>query len=184
MIEEWKAISGYDGIYEISSFGRVKSLSRVVYYGKRSRITKSIIMKPSSHRQGYELVSLSINNKRKTFLVSRLVAFEFISNPRELKEVNHIDGNKENNRVDNLEWVTAKENVNHSFRIGLHKSRRGEGNSNSKLSLKNVIEIRKMLKNKTKHSAIAKKYQISKSLVGQIGRNIIWIDNTQNPRDN
>ena len=108
--EIWKPISGYDGLYEVSNIGNVRS------------IKKGIILKPATNKFGYQIVGLSKNGKRKEGKVHRLVAKAFIDNPDNKKQVNHKDGNKKNNSVDNLEWVTNQENVIHAFKTGVRKT--------------------------------------------------------------
>ena len=103
MIEEWKDIKGYEGLYQVSNLGTVKS--------KTGRIRKTTFT-----NSGYELVVLYNNCKSKGFTIHRLVAESFIPNPENKPQVNHIDEDKTNNMVSNLEWVTAKENVNHGTR--------------------------------------------------------------------
>ncbi len=100
--EIWKDIDGYEGIYQVSNLGRVKS-----FHGRNEKI-----MKQRFHR-GYKIINLTKNKKVKTFRVGRLVAIAFIPNPERKPEVNHIDEVKSNDRVDNLSWVTSKENSNH-----------------------------------------------------------------------
>lgn len=100
--EEWKDIEGYEGLYQVSNLGRV-------YSCKSDRI-----LKPSGDK--YLHVALCTNNKPKTTLLHRLVAEAFISNPENKPQVNHIDGDKMNNMVDNLEWTTAQENINHAYK--------------------------------------------------------------------
>lgn len=97
-------IKDYEGIYQFNNFGRVKSLARV---------SKKIFMYWKC--QEYAVVSLYKNKRKKNFYVHRLVAETFIYNPKNLPVVNHKDFNKKNNRVENLEWVTQKENVHHAF---------------------------------------------------------------------
>lgn len=102
-MEEFKDIKGYEGKYQISNFGRVKSL----WFGKEK------ILKPIEHSQGYLTVILYKNRKIKTIKIHRLVAEAFISNPHNYPCVNHKDENPANNCVDNLEWCTQKYNVNY-----------------------------------------------------------------------
>ena len=113
MNETWKPISGYEGLYEVSNLGNVRSLKRANTNGR--------VLKQGWRPNGYLIVSLSKNNRQKTKLTHRLVAEAFIPNPNRLSEVNHKDGNKENNCVDNLEWVTRMDNVKHSIETGLKK---------------------------------------------------------------
>lgn len=105
--EIWKNVPGYDKYY-ISNYGRVKNLDY-----KRSG--REVIMLPGRIRNGYIVVVLSQNAVRKTYLLHRLVAEAFIPNPNNNPQVNHKDGDKTNNHISNLEWVTRKENVRHSF---------------------------------------------------------------------
>lgn len=114
--EVWKPVPGYEGLYEISNMGNVKSLARMKPYRDGFRRFPGGILKPNKINGGYRLVMLTNSHTRKGFLVHRLVAESFIENPNCLPQVNHIDGNKENNTVSNLEWCTAKENMLHSVK--------------------------------------------------------------------
>ena len=108
-IEEWKDVPGYEGLYQVSNTGRVKSLN---YHNTG----EDNYMKPEKLKRGYLRVGLSKNNKRVRFLVHRLVAEAFIPNPHNLPQINHKDENPENNSVDNLEWCNAKYNANYGNR--------------------------------------------------------------------
>lgn len=105
--EIWKDIEDYNGLYQISSFGRVKSI-------------KNGIKKTYIDKYGYVYVSLSKNGKIKRFRVHRLVAHAFLFKPKKASVVNHLDGNKTNNCIDNLEWTTPLENNRHAVRMGLN----------------------------------------------------------------
>lgn len=113
MKEVWKDIKGYEGLYQVSNLGRIKSLPR-----KRTIKTERILS-PKFNKGGYLEVALCKNSKYKMCRVHRLVASAFIQNPENKREVNHIDGNKLNNKADNLEWVTPSENIRHAFKTGL-----------------------------------------------------------------
>lgn len=108
MHETWKFIKGYENKYEVSNLGRVRN-------------SKGQLMKPQINKKGYLRYTLWSNNKNKLFFIQRLVmeTFSPIDNMNEL-QVNHIDGNKENNKIENLEWVTNQENHNHARRTGLY----------------------------------------------------------------
>ena len=108
--EEWRDIKGYEGLYQVSNFGRVKSLERVTHFRGKSRVEPERIMKVT-HRSGYEVLILRKCNARVSKQVHRLVAEAFIPNPHNYPIVNHKDFIRTNNRVDNLEWCTQKHNV-------------------------------------------------------------------------
>ena len=138
MFEElWKPISGYEGIYEVSSLGRVRSLDRVVvdYRG----IEKSVggkILKPGVTNKGYYIVSLNSVDKRHTLTVHRLVANAFVPNLDNKPQVNHINGIKTDNRICNLEWLTNEENMKHAINNGLaNKGGRKKGSQNKKITI-------------------------------------------------
>ena len=120
MREIWKDIPNYEGYYKVSTFGNV------IRNGKQ--------LKKYTAKNGYVLVRLYKNGKQTQRLVHRLVAISFIQNPNKLPEVNHIDGNKENNFVNNLQWVTHSENMVHAKSNGLQKFNplKGSLNPNSK----------------------------------------------------
>ena len=107
MKEIWKDVKGYEGMYCVSNFGRVKSFKR----------KKAMILKPFYNMDGYLNVELRDSKSRKTISVHRLVAIAFVPNPLNKPQVNHIDEVKTNNNISNLEWVTQKENMNHGTRI-------------------------------------------------------------------
>ena len=115
MNEIWKDIKGYEGLYQVSSRGRIKSLCF-------NHTDYSKIMKKGSNTS-YDKIILTHNYKQKTFLIHRLVAETFIPNPFGFKCVNHKDGNKMNNNVENLEWCTYSHNLRHAYTKNLRKAR-------------------------------------------------------------
>ena len=114
--EIWKDIEGYEGLYQVSNMGRIKSLSR-----KQS--LKERILKPGNGTGGYQIVKLC-NGNIKTKRVHRLVGKEFIPNPENKPQINHKWGNKLDNRACALEWCTQIENINHAFKTGLIKTKK------------------------------------------------------------
>ena len=128
--EVWKDIQGYEGLYQVSNLGRVKSLGRFIdnlvrgHYWQEERI-----LKPRKTKRGYLIVTLSKNNKLKYFTVHRLVAITFISNTKNKPQIDHINADKTDNSVNNLRWVTAKENVNNPLTIAsLSIAKKGKNN--------------------------------------------------------
>lgn len=117
-MEIWKDIKGYEGRYQVSNKGRVKSLAREV---QPNQFVNERILKQQENHKGYLRVPLRKNTSRRDWRVARLVAKAFIPNPEGLPQVNHIDENKQNNNADNLEWVTGKENVRHGTAIERNK---------------------------------------------------------------
>ena len=118
MKEEWRDIAGYEGLYQVSNLGRVKSLDHYSSNGVTDILYKGRVIHQSSHN-GYMIVHLCKNNKVETVSVHRLVALAFIPNPLHESQVNHIDGNKSNNDFSNLEWCSQRENVLHGVKTGL-----------------------------------------------------------------
>ena len=116
-MEEWKDVKGYEGLYQVSNTGRIKALKKI---DQRGRVRKERLMKPVINSCGRPVVHVCKNGNRKTFFVHRLIAEAFIPNPEGKSEVNHINGIKDDNRVENLEWVTRSENMLHAERMGLH----------------------------------------------------------------
>lgn len=123
MVEEWKTID-INPNYEVSNFGRVRN-------------KKGHIMKLQVGTHGYFQVNLDFDGKNKTKKVHRLVATAFIPNPYNKPQINHIDGNKQNNHISNLEWCTGSENVKHAFNIGLNENMRKV----SSITIKNAQKI-------------------------------------------
>ena len=114
MIEEiWRPIEGYEGLYEVSSYGKVRSLDR---YDSRNHFRKGKVLSLVKNKEGYLQVNLCCNGKNKMFLVHRLSAQAFIPNPDNLPQVNHKDEDKTNNSVDNLEWCDCSYNNNYGTR--------------------------------------------------------------------
>lgn len=118
--EIWKDVVGYEGIYEVSNIGKVRSVSRHVTHSDGAvQFFEGKERSLRMNRDGYKYVSLYRNRKEKRIAVHRLVAISFIPNPENKSQVNHIDGDKLNNEFSNLEWVTPKENMKHALKMDL-----------------------------------------------------------------
>lgn len=111
--EIWKDVTGFEGKYQVSNTGKIRSMA----YHKKNGLIKEL--KPFSDKGGYMRVKFCKDGKESTVKVHRIVATEFIPNPHNKREVNHIDGNHKNNTVENLEWVTPSENMIHAAKYGL-----------------------------------------------------------------
>lgn len=121
-IENWRDIEGYEGFYQVSNMGRVKSLGRWVNTkGDSVKFNKERILKPVKDKDGYLIVGLNKGGSKKMHKVHRLVLNAFIPNPNNLPEVNHIDEDKTNNRVSNLEWMTSKDNTRYSQAVAVNQ---------------------------------------------------------------
>lgn len=119
--EIWKDIENYDGVYQVSNLGRVRTKDRMIerkYHN--GYVRKGQIIKLQKDKDGYLKIHLYKNGKPKMYRVNRLVAETFISNPNNLSQVNHKNLDKQDNRVENLEWISAIDNVRHAANFGLY----------------------------------------------------------------
>lgn len=176
MSEIWKAIEGYEGLYEVSNLGRVRNLDKVDSMG---RFWKGKILTACQQRGNYLYVQLSKDGKQKPMKIHRLVAKAFIPNPDNKPQVNHKDCNKANNRADNLEWVTNQENIDHGKRNGRFKGRSNPGSSNgrAKLTESDIIEIRRTcVKGSREYGMVAlgEKYGVSSTQINRIVSGESW----------
>ena len=124
LAETWKDIPGYEGLYQASTFGRVRSVDRIVPHGAfdTTRPVRGRILKVGTRPgDGRVVVNLSKVGKVRHWKVHRLIAYVFLPNPDDKPQINHIDGDPKNNRLDNLEWATNSENGKHAYKIGLRK---------------------------------------------------------------
>ena len=173
--EEWKDIPNYEGIYQVSDLGRIKSLSGLL--ATKSGVIKqryNKIMSQIIKSNGYLSIMFSVNSNQKRFHVHRLVAISFISNPENKPEVNHKNCIKTHNYKMNLEWNTVQENTDHAVLNNLNC--KGEKAPWSKLTSTKIIAIRRLYKinpyfNKTN---VAKKLGVKDTTIHKIIRNQRW----------
>lgn len=162
--EVWKDISGFEGRYWASSLGRLKSVKTILMFDK------------SVNNAGY--LYSHLGHAKKTYPVHRIIAETFVSNPENKPQVNHINGNKKDNRAINLNWMTAKENMRHMFenlseesRAKKRESATGINNANAKMNVSDVIKIR--LSKKT-DAHLAMEYKVSTTCINRIRIRRTW----------
>jgi hypothetical protein len=173
MKEFWKDIEGFEGRYQISDSGEVKSLGRFVN-GKNGskRWIKETILKPCYDGNGYLQSSLRIDGKFMANKTHRIVAQTFIPNPDNLPQINHKNGNKEDCSVENLEWCTGEYNLKHAIETGLTDNV-GIKNAAAKLTDSDVIKI-KELKGKITHAKLAEMFNVTEPAIWKILNNRTW----------
>lgn len=162
--EEWKDVVGYEGCYKVSNLGKVRSIER------NGTKTGGKILTPFNSR-GYNRFILSKNNINKKITAHRLVALAFIPNTENKATVNHKNGIKNDNRADNLEWCTIRENNVHAFNNGLKVAMKGESHVNSKLTSIQAQEIRDKFMQNSKRGmkkALSIEYNVSKQNICNI----------------
>lgn len=177
-IETWKPIPNYEFLYQASSLGSIRSFDKIVNMKQNiNYLKKGKLLSPAlSKKSQYFRIKLSAGDcGYETLLVHRLIALTFIPNPDNLPEINHINGIKTDNRVENLEWITRKENIAHAYRTGLRIAPFGENACTAKLTEKEVLEIKCILaSNRFTQVQIAEMYGVKKSAIGYINVGINW----------
>jgi DNA-binding XRE family transcriptional regulator len=162
-MEVWKDIKGYEGHYQVSNLGRVKSLKN----------NKELIMTNVKSNLGYLRVKLSKDGKIKGFPVHRLVGLTFLDLINGKNEINHIDGNKKNNCLTNLEWCNRSENMRHADKTGLRVMLKGKRNPKAKLTDEQIRLIRYERKG-IQQKDIAKEFNIKQQTISKIINNKLW----------
>lgn len=189
MKKVWRDIPGFEKRYQASSLGRIRSLNRFTIQKRRSKIIsvkypgKILKIDKKINNGGYYIVTLLTNGERLYRSVHRLVCLTFRGNPPEYgMQVNHINGNKLDNKISNLEWVSPSKNIQHALSIGcfdkhiknMSKKNRGELNPRSKLTKNKVINIREALNSGMNSKALALMYDVTPHTISNIKRGVTW----------
>lgn len=175
--EIWRPIEGFEGLYEVSNYGNVKALPKRIDSGGCHRDFPERMMRSADDKDGYLRLSLyDSNHKAHTKKVHRLVADAFLGNPDKLSQINHKDGNKKNNHVENLEWCTQSHNMKHAVRTGLIRLD-GIHNPNHKLRTEDVEYIKKHYIPKDKNysmKALAVSFGVNRKTIANIVKGDTW----------
>lgn len=165
--DEWRAIPGWDGLYEISTAGHIRNVAR------RRGTTPFKLMKPRMTKDGYAKIVLTRNSVHSGFFIHRLVHITFIGEIPFGHEVDHLDGNKQNNSLGNIEAVTKQENMRRSFESG-RKSARGEGHGRAAFTEAQVLQIKSRLSLGERQNAIACEYGVTPTAINCIATGRTW----------
>lgn len=161
-IEIWKDVVGYEGLYQVSNFGNIRSCDKIIKReGYRDYVLRSKLLKQSNHSEGYLVICLTRNSKYVNKFVHQIVADAFIPLIKDSNDINHIDGNKKNNCVSNLERCTRKENINHAYQTLKRKS-------NTIITSKLTLKVKELKANSLTNREIAKQLNISHTTVNKM----------------
>jgi hypothetical protein len=183
----FKDVAGYEGLYAVNEMGEVWSYEKISPVGLNGGLVKrgGHLLKPmrASRRTTHQRVILTKDGKRKQHLIHRLVAQAFILNPDNMPFINHKDCNPENNHVLNLEWCTAQQNSIHAYQNGrwTPPNQQGAKNANSKLTEKDVIEIRKLHGEVKNCAEIARRFFVNPKTINMIVRGTRWQNVKEHP---
>lgn len=164
--EYWVNIPNMKGLYQISNFGQVRRIGTPNWKGK--------IIKSNITPNGYYYLDISVGNKRKTIQPHRIMAEVFLPNPNNYPQVNHKNGNKLANWIENLEWCTAKQNTQHACKMGLRGKQYGSYNPASKLTEAEVIKIKELLLDGYTRKKLAKQFNVKYQTIADIDRGTKW----------
>lgn len=171
-MEIWKDIPQYEGMYQASNLGNIKSLKRKKWNGFDYQEVIEKILSQKLH-EGYKYVNLCKKGEQKLIGVHRLVALAFLNNPDNKKYVHHKDNNPQNNNVDNLEWCTQKENISYSVQQG--RFNQGTLSPRTKFTEADITEIRKRIESKEiSQNKIAKELGVSQNCISEIVNRKTW----------
>lgn len=178
MEEEWKDLNveGFEGLYMISNIGGLKGKPRKIWKGQGWHHRPEKVLKPTLAKHGYYVFNLYDNNKkRKQFYIHRLVAQTFLEVNPDKPYVNHKDGNKVNNNINNLEWCTQADNMRHASETGLMDPR-NEGSQafRKKLNEKKVLDIKIKIRDGATITSLAKEYGVTASSISKIKEGRTW----------
>jgi len=171
MQEKWADVAGFEGVYQISDLGNIRSLPRIIDYGTHKQTHKGRILKPQPNSKGYLRIVLTWDGKREVKFIHRLVAEAFVPNPENKPQVNHKDGNKLNNHAANLEWVNNSENQKHGRRSGLITTLHGEQKPGHKLT---ESDVRFILISDLSSKLLAKRFGVSTQTIYDIRKRKKW----------
>jgi hypothetical protein len=168
---EWRDVVGYEGLYQASDTGLIRSVDRIDAAGKQR---KGRVLRPAVTPANRLRVSLCKDGVMKSHLVHRLVAIAFIPNPGNKPEINHIKGVTTDNRVSQLEWCTAQENTDHAFASGLSRRASGDKHGLSKLAADDIVDIRWLRGMGVSVSELARQWGVSRRTIGSIFTGRTW----------
>lgn len=179
--EIWKDVRGYEGLYQISSLGKVKRVERIytqfnaLTARDNTKLLTEMIMKPFEDEDGYLRIQLIKDNVRKKHFVHRLVALNFIPNPENKPEVNHKEGNKQDNRVELLEWNTTSENQRHAIANKFYETAKGEKSGTAKLKEVEVREIHRLWKTgEVSQKYLSDIFGVASAAISRIVNGVRW----------
>jgi hypothetical protein len=174
-METWKDIEKFNNEYQISNIGRIRSKFKVIVRSNGTNHTRvSKVLKPAISNDGYLKGAVCVDKKMIPYKIHRLVAENFCEGYKAGLEVNHIDGNKQNNNCENLEWVTRSENIKHAVKTGLLPVTRGSQRAQAKMTEKDVVQIHQMMAKGVKRKDICAFLNISIHMYKDVQRGKTW----------